>query len=113
MKKKTKLIISIFAGIILFICTLPMQFSIYIPDLHSYIIILKCAVSSILFSIMLFRLLNRCLLKKGIGIIFFFIILSGIGHAIYTVMFYSAWICLGLSIAEVITIIAYFLKRKK
>ena len=114
MQNKLKLTLSIIIGVVLFICMIPMQFSRYIPEIHSIISLVLCAVSSLLFSLVLIRLLNKKLLAEGCGAIFFFILLSGAGHAIYTVMFYSSWICLGLSIVEaVIFAVAYFILIKK
>ena len=112
MKNKLTLLLSISFGIIFFLLMLPIQFSIYIPEIHSAISIALIAASSILFSVVIYKLINKTLLSNNIITLLCFLIILGIAHSIYTVMFWSSWICLGLILIILITIGILYLKSK-
>ena len=112
MKNKFSLFLSILFGMTFFLLMLPMQFSIYIPKIHSAISIVLIAASSILFSVVIYKLINKTLLSNNIITLLCFLVMLGIAHGIYTIMFWSSWICLGLILIILIIIGTLYLKSK-
>lgn len=113
MKKKISACVSILPGAILFLIMLPMQFSIYIPKIHSVISITLIAATSILLSIVIYKLITKTLLPNTIVTLLPFTVILGIAHNVYTVMFWSSWICFALlAITLIGLIVAYFTKKK-
>lgn len=110
MKRKATVIISIAFGVISFLATLPFQFDRYVPLLHSVLSILLNAVSAVLFSTMLYRFLRKKLLNDRKLVIYYLVFLAA-AHSVYSVMFWSSWICLGV-IAVWLIIIGYLSVKK-
>ena len=113
MKNKLGLLLSIILGSALFLIMLPMHFDKYIPELHSVISLILTALSCLLFSVAVYKLTNKTLLSHNLGILLCSLVALGIPHAIYTVMFYSSWICLALILAILIAIAILYLKSKR
>ncbi len=110
---KKELIISIIFGVVFMLILAPfLTFSMYIPPIHSVIAIVLAVFSTVIFSAILYKIITKTVLQKSTWILVYFLILSGIAHGIYTVMFYSAWICLIMSAISFIALAICFLKRK-
>ncbi len=112
MKRNLKIFISIMFGIIYFLLMLPLQFDRYIPVFHSVVSIVLCATSSIVFSVVLYKILNRSLLSDEANILLFFLVILGVAHVIYAAMFYSSLICLTLISIILIFSGIIFIKNK-
>lgn len=115
MKKSLGLLISLLVGVALFLSMLPLHFDRYIPTVHSVISVILTALSCLLFSVVIYKFINKTLLSHNLGILLYFLVALGIAHGIYTVMFYSSWICLAiiLVILLVLAILYFRNKRKK
>ncbi len=112
MNKNLKLFISILFGIIFFALMLLFQFDRYIPIFHSVVSIVLCAASSLVFSFVLYRLLNNSLLSDGVNILLYFLVILGVAHGIYTVMFFSSIICFALILIILISAGIILIKNK-
>lgn len=96
MNRKVNLYISILIFILSSVLMSVFQFDKYIPKLHSVIsIVLNIAVCLIL-SVVIYKLLTKTF--RADNVILCLLILLGIAHGIYTVMFYTSWVCLGVII---------------
>lgn len=94
MKRNLKIGISILFGILFLIFMMPFQFDRYIPVFHSVVSIVLNIASGFVFSIILYRIMNKSLLCEGINVLLYFLVILGAAHSIYTVMFWSSLICL-------------------
>ncbi|MBQ8869553.1 MAG: hypothetical protein IJ027_07585 [Oscillospiraceae bacterium] len=112
MKRNLKTSVSILFGVIFFALMLPLQFDRYIPVFHSIVSIVLCAASSLIFSFVLYKLLNNSLLSDGANILLYFLVILGIAHGIYTVMFFSSIICLALILIVLISTGVILIKNK-
>jgi len=111
-KRKFNISISIIFGAAYFSLMLPLQFDRYIPIFYSVISIVLNFFSSLIFSIILYRILNKSLFCKEKSIILYFLVILAIAHSIYTVMFWSSLICLMLIIVSFLFIGIPFIINK-
>lgn len=111
MKRKTSILISVAFGFVFFLAMLPFQFDRYVPLLHSALSIFLNAVSAVLFSTTLCRFLNKKLLQER-RLTVYYLLLLAVAHGVYSVMFWSSWICLGIIAAWLVTIVGLSVKNR-
>ncbi len=114
MKRSYSVLLSILIGVTLFIFMLPLQFDMYIPTFHSIISIILTASTISMFSLVLYKLLRKTLISNTITIIIYFSVILGIIHGLYSTMFWSSWICLGIiAVILIIMLFCLFYQKRK
>lgn len=94
MNKKASLYVSVAIFILSSALMSVFQFDMYIPKIHSIISIVLNVAVCLMLSVVIYKLLTKTF--KADNILLYFMILLGIAHGIYTVMFYASWVCLGI-----------------
>ncbi len=94
MNKKVSLCISIIIFAVSSVLASVFQFDRYIPKIHSVISIVLNVAVLLIMSVVIYKLLTKAF--EADNVMLCFLILLGIAHGIYTVMFYASWVCLGV-----------------
>jgi len=93
------------AGIALFAVIWPYQHDMYVGALHTVICVILNGASCLLFAAMLFQKLQGVSWRENRGIYLWFLLLSGIGHALFVFMNWGSWVCLGISALALILLL--------
>ena len=111
--KNQKLIISILFGLLLFVLTYPFYHDMYIAEVHTFICILLNAISSLIFSLFLYKELTKSINNENRIIFLWFIILQSIGHSIFAFMNWGSFLFLALSLIAIILLVISYINEKK
>lgn len=112
MKKTTKKILCAVLGVSFFCAMLPFQFDRYIPPFHSIVSIVLILLSCVLSSVMLYKILSGTVMTDGIGTLVYYSVILGIAHGIYSAMFWSSWVCLGMILIFLALFLIIKIKRR-
>ena len=105
--KKRNLWISVVAGMAVFgVLEVLSPYSMYIGWLWFANQLLLNAGVSALVGITLFKLLEKRSMADDFGTYLWFVVILGLGNGVFTVMYYSAWVNLGLLAAVLVKLLA-------
>ena len=112
--KRQKILVCFIAGVITFAATYPFYHDIYIATLHTVFCVLLNAFSSILFSALLYYVLEKRV-NAGVRAVFIpLTVIQAIGHFLFAVMNWGSFFFLALSaIVSVALAVSYFKDKKK
>lgn len=112
MRRKSSLLISVAFGIVFFLVMLPLQFSRgFIPILFSELSAVLNAISAIIFSCTLYKFLRQKLAENR-KVTICYLVLLGLAHGVYSIIFWSSRICLVIIALWLITIGFVSLKKE-
>jgi len=110
--KKTHFWISLVVGAVLFAVTFPFYHDMYIAPLFTVICICLNGASALLFAGLLYCMISGNFRRENAGTFLWFLVLQGIGHGIFAMMNWGAWLFLGLTVASLIWMAIVTLKHK-
>lgn len=90
--------ISVIAGLVLLLTVCPYGISMYIPIIFNLLCVFLDIWTAVTFSVLLYLILSRSQIGEEAGTYCSLLIMGIIGHAIFSVMFWGCWLCLGLSV---------------
>ncbi len=110
--KKAPLWVSLVAGLVLFVGTIPFNHDMYIPGVFTIVCICLNGLSALLFAKFLHRVWLKRLNGERRGLYTAGIILQAVGHGVFAIMNWGSWLFLGLSaIALVVLAVSHFKER--
>ena len=111
--KKAPFWVSLVAGLVLFIGTIPFNHDMYIPKVFTFVCVVLNGLSAVLFAKFLYRIRTKDLGAERTGAFAVGIIFQAIAHCVFAVMNWGSWLFLGLSVIALVVLAVVHFRDKK